>query len=290
MSTEGVGTTGTSPTKTTKKNDDYCLIIPLPKIVFFYPTMLVSLLCWFCTASVEEDIIGKTLFEGHYSGEKVQKALGEDGGGEKPDWGRKKTRNIWNGVASEVGILDSETGATPTNWPGWAFLVVFTLNILVVAFDFPGVKALATAFFVFGVSVLILYLNVLYNIIEPLSDFIKQVSPFASTDFYLFIVFLLAIVIGISMFVNRFWNKWTLTPISLIHKHGMLGNVREFRTINLQVHKEIPDIFEFLLLGAGSLVFKLPGEPEPIRLENVMWISLKEIKIKRLLSEAFMGD
>jgi hypothetical protein len=54
--------------------------------------------------------------------------------------------------------------------------------------------------------------------------------------------------------------------------------------LNLKFDKEIPDVLEYLLLGAGRLVLRLPNADRAIILENVLFISAKEEALKRLMS------
>ena len=180
MSTEGANS---PPTKSPKRDEDFCLIIPLPKVVFFYPTMLASLICWVMSPQVEQDIIGKSLYIGYYEQATVVDVLGETANQEKrPDWSDRETRQTWQQVAEKTTALSRDGGAKPGSAAGWIFLIVFTINILVVAFDFPGIKALAVAFFLVAGTFGGLYFNVQYNIIEPLKDFFLQVSPWTADD------------------------------------------------------------------------------------------------------------
>ena len=56
----------------------------------------------------------------------------------------------------------------------------------------------------------------------------------------------------------------------------------EYPVIDLQVDKKIDDVFELLLLRAGTLVFRPNVNTAPIYLENVPCINSLEKKIKAL--------
>jgi hypothetical protein len=65
---------------------------------------------------------------------------------------------------------------------------------------------------------------------------------------------------------------------------GPLSDLERYPTTNLKFDKEIPDVFEFLFLGAGRLVLHVTEERKAIVLDNVLFINSKEIALKRLMS------
>ena len=54
--------------------------------------------------------------------------------------------------------------------------------------------------------------------------------------------------------------------------------------MNLKFDKEIPDVLEFLFLGAGRLVLHVQNERKSIVLDNVLFINAKEVGLKNLMS------
>jgi len=54
--------------------------------------------------------------------------------------------------------------------------------------------------------------------------------------------------------------------------------------MNLKFDKEIPDVLEWALLGAGRLVLHVPNIPKAIVLDNVLFISQKEKALKNVMS------
>ena len=52
-------------------------------------------------------------------------------------------------------------------------------------------------------------------------------------------------------------------------------------TMNLKFDKEIPDVFEYVLLGAGRLVLHIPNVSKAIVMDNVLFINRKEEALKR---------
>ena len=54
--------------------------------------------------------------------------------------------------------------------------------------------------------------------------------------------------------------------------------------MNLKFDKEIPDVLECILLGAGRLVLHVPNVSKAIVLDNVLFINRKEEALKRVMS------
>ncbi len=54
--------------------------------------------------------------------------------------------------------------------------------------------------------------------------------------------------------------------------------------MNLKFDKEIPDVLEYVLLGAGRLVMHVPNVSKAIVMDNVLFITRKEEALKRVMS------
>jgi hypothetical protein len=189
------------------------------------------------------------------------------------------------------GIMEyfaQKAGGEPSNVAGTLFMIFFLINILVISFDFPGVKALALVLgsvsFVFG---LILFDDKVMPILGPLKEIaiVLQERLHASTAFYFVISAILFLMILAGIAVNVLWNRWTIEPNRLMHRHGLLGDVREYPVIDLQLEKNVDDVFEYLLLLSGTLTFIPNPNTSPIRLENVPFINYAERKIQKIIRE-----
>ncbi|MBI4616776.1 MAG: hypothetical protein HY720_24400 [Planctomycetes bacterium] len=289
---------GTAQTPPKDKGPKKCLIFPLPKVVFFYPTALAAFLCAVTTASFKKDVVPQAVAFGYLNHDKIGKSKDRDKlqeaiVGEKvtaPKWDEGKNRDAWREASKDIGAVEGERGVHPGYLSGWLFLIIFTLNVLVISFEFPGVKALAVTFLVIAVVTGGALLNMYYPFLPFLSDWLRSIHPYATGHFYLYLGILFTVIIAVSVFINRYWNRWIIESNRLVHKHGMLGNVREWPVMHLEVTKEITDIFEFCLLMSGSLVFKTGNPNErPIVLENVPWINTKEKQIRGILESFRIG-
>jgi hypothetical protein len=201
-------------------------VVPLPKIVFFYPLMIVCIICAIMEASVE-------------------------------------------GSSHAAGTL---------------FIIVFLVNILIIAFDFPGVKAMALAMVIIATIFGLLWANNKWAIFGPMQQFFDSLfnKVTASTMFYCMISAILFLMVIMGILANFLWNRWVIESSRIFHKHGLFGDVKGYPVIDLQVQKSIDDVFEYALLLSGTLTFSVPNAPT-IRLENVPFINRVEKKIQTIV-------
>lgn len=166
---------------------------------------------------------------------------------------------------------------------GWTFLILLSLNLVVISFDFPRTTSL-TLFFVFvalglGGALLVVYFP---DLVPSVSAFLLSVEPMANATFYYLFAGVMALIY-VGVIVNRRFDYWEVRPNELLHHHGFLSDLERFSAPHLKIDKEINDIFEYILLGAGRLTLQPSNEKKAIVLDNVMWISSKEEKITKLL-------
>lgn len=217
--------------------EDLIQIIPLHKIVFFYPTALIALICGV----------------------------------------------IMSSLGGAVDVSNPPAAATTA---GWMFMAIFTLNVMIISFDFPGFKFLAVMLalvaFVLGLALVSVYYP---DLLPWVGDLIRVIKPVAMPQFYYLLFAVLGGSIGAAYLVAHTTDVWYLHSNELVHKRGILGDAEKFPTMNLRVVKEITDVFEYALLGSGTLIMTPGGSERPIVLENVMQINKKEKKIRELLSK-----
>ncbi len=158
------------------------------------------------------------------------------------------------------------------------FLLVFSFNLLVVAFQFGRLISVSMVFIALALLFLGLWLGVLSNVF----GFMKNIHPRADAKFFLF-VFAVFTVIYIFVFIQTRFNYWVVRRNELLHKHGFLGDVKRYHAQNVKIHKEIPDIFEFLLLRSGTIIIHPEGEDRAVVLDNIIGINRKEKEFKEIL-------
>ena len=67
------------------------------------------------------------------------------------------------------------------------------------------------------------------------------------------------------------------------HHHGILSDLKRYPAPNLRVDKEINDVFEYMLLGAGRLILHPTTEKRAIVLDNILFVSEKEKNLTKML-------
>ena len=210
------------------------MLIPYPKFVFMYPTLIVSVLA---------TII---LFIGGYH------------------------------------AVDPAEQALPVVMTG-LFLVVMMANMFVIVFDFPRATSL-TLVFIITTVMLGLWMLVLAkpDFLPSIQHLVSAVRPAANATFFLCVSIAMALMY-VAVFVSVRFNYWELRNNELLHHHGILSDLKRYPAPNLRVDKEINDVFEFMLLGAGRLILHPSTEKRAIVLDNILFVSDKERELTKTL-------
>lgn len=163
------------------------------------------------------------------------------------------------------------------------FLVLMTVNMVVLAFDFPRMTSLIV-FFVFVTIGMGIWLVAIHypDLLPVLAKMLKKIDPRANATFYGGFAFMLG-VIYIGVYINIRFDYWEVRPNELLHHHGFLSSLERYSAPNLRISKEIDDIFEFMLLRSGRLILHPSNEPRAFVLENVLNIDHKENAITKML-------
>jgi len=166
---------------------------------------------------------------------------------------------------------------------GMIFFVVFCFNLLVISFEFSRFKTLAILFFLLAVVFLLLYLSTRWEVFAFIRNLIEKLDLRCSTPFYFAVGSYLLLTFG-AVFVTTRFNYWVIHSNEILHKEGFLGDVRRYPSPNLKMTKEINDVFEFLLLGAGRVVLFPASEKQAMVLNHVLRVNAVERAIQELLS------
>lgn len=220
----------TSSAKKTKS----ILLVPYPKFVFMYPTLIVATMA---------TII---LYLGGYH------------------------------------AVDPTTQTLPVVMTG-LFLVVMMANMFVIVFDFPRATSL-TLVFIITTIMLGLWMLVLAkpDFLPSIEHLVSAVRPAANATFFLCISIAMVLMYGAVLISVKF-NYWELRSNELLHHHGILSDLKRYPAPNLRVDKEINDVFEFMLLGAGRLILHPTTEKRAIVLDNILFVGDKERELTKML-------
>lgn len=176
-----------------------------------------------------------------------------------------------------------------TIWPdraglwGTLFIIVFLINTVIMAFDFPRITSL---YLVFSLLALLLggfLVNQhIYTFWPGLADIVSRINPVANNHFYWLIGGIFGVVFLIVWVVEARFNYWLVYPNEIVHRHGVLGNVDRFPAPGLNMRKEITDVFEHAILRSGRLIIQ-PAEGPTIVLDTVMNVDQKQRDIQMML-------
>ena len=164
-------------------------------------------------------------------------------------------------------------------WYGNIWLIVLFSNLFIMAFDFSSAK-----FFVLIMVVVVIILLVVFlifpNVSIPMLE--GEFNLELTANFYLVITLVLVVILGLVLISTRF-DYWKVERNEIYHKKGLFASAERMPTKSLRILKEIPDVFEFFALRAGSITL-MPGHGDTIHLNTVLNINKKQEQIDVLLS------
>ncbi len=189
------------------------------------------------------------------------------------------------GEAAPVEVAKHKRFTTPENLLGVLFLGVFAFNLLIMAIDFPRFTIVGMVLLALFALFFILWIGAYFefDLMISVRKVMASIYVFANSEFYFMIAGIMAVIFAI-IYVTRYLDFWEIMPNEILHHHGPLSDLERFPTMNLKFDKEIPDVLEFLFLGAGRLVLHVTEERKAIVLDNVLFINSKEAALKKLMS------
>ena len=169
----------------------------------------------------------------------------------------------------------------PLQWLGIFWLMVLFCNLFVIAFDFSSAK-----FFILILGIVILILLLIFWII-PTYGFPDlwaiEWNPGLSANFYMALTLILGIILFF-VIIGAHFDYYKLERNEIYHKKGIFADAERFPVKSLRLKKEIPDVFEYFVLRAGTITL-MPGRAdEVITLPTVLNINKKADQIDFLLS------
>jgi hypothetical protein len=250
-------------------------IFTYPKVIFLYPTLIASLLCGIVMLWTGRRAMD--LKPGETYAERNARVGARLTG--QPEAAQAESDQAKANVAKArlVRFTHAE------NIAGMVFLAVLAFNLIVMSFDFPRFTIFAIVISAAAVTFFLLYLNFYFNFVPPLTRFLESLYAVANAQFY-FLVATILLVDYAFIYVTRYLDYWVILPNEILHNHGPFSDLERFPTFNLRFGKEIPDILEYLMLGAGTLVLHVSNLQRAIVLENVIGVTQKEEELKKLMS------
>ena len=184
-------------------------------------------------------------------------------------------------LASILGWILQATFHLQMTWLEVLWTVTFFWNLFVVAFDFTP-KGFIILMFVCFIAGIILYFSVIPFVGTFISPSFHLALGFTS-HFYIIMTFIYLFLLIIAL-IKPLFNYYVVERNELYHHKGIFTTSNRYPTQNLRYSKEIPDIFEFVLLRAGRLCFYVSTN-EALVLDTVLRINKKQERIEELLSK-----
>lgn len=180
-----------------------------------------------------------------------------------------------------IQLVIDAGGGEPMAFLGYFWVAMFFINSFVIAFDFSSAK-----FFVL-ILLVIIAIVVVISIFLFVPDLqltaIPTINFGITSEFYLGITIILGFILAIVV-INAQFNYWELEQNEIYHKSGIFSSAERYPTEKLRLKKDIPDVFEFLFLRAGSLTLIPGSRDDAIHLNTVLNINNRIERIDQMLS------
>jgi hypothetical protein len=243
-----------------------------PKVIFIFPSFIIALVCgtgmWLLGNPTEDPV-------------KHPHAAVKTGAAEsKPASATSPAE-----PAAVTPMAKHERFMTAQNLLGVLFLGIFAFNLVIMGLDFPRFTVVAVMLVILLAVFVLMWIGAAFDadLMKPGRVLAGSVFTVANSGFYFMFALIIAVTFVI-IYATRWLDYWEILPNEILHHHGPLSDLERFPTTNLKFDKEIPDVFEYLFLGAGRLVLHVTEERKAIVLDNVLFINTKEVALKRLMS------
>jgi len=166
-------------------------------------------------------------------------------------------------------------------WLGFIWMITFFINLFVIAFDVSSTKFFIILLAILIAVLIIVFLVLPYFTLPNLSG--EEMNIGMTYQFYIGVTLILGFILLIAFLGSRF-DYWKIERNEVLHKKGLTFAENRFPTRSLRFNKKIQDVFEFFLLGAGSITLNF-GQPNIFHLNTVPGIEKKSRQLDFLLSD-----
>jgi hypothetical protein len=269
MTTDAKHSVPTTTEPTPAHREKGIKIFMWPKVIFLYPTAIVALVC-----AMGMHIIGDRVNDPSRRASELH---------DQRQFSGTDSASKVDELIMPLDRLDRFW--TPQNLLGMAFMAMLAFNLLTMGVDLPRFSIVAVLFGVLFGTFFLLWLGSYFqlDLLKPIHAMIAHIYAAASRGFYLMFALTLMVIFFI-VWLTRWLDYWEILPNEILHHHGPLSDLERYPTLNLKFDKEIPDVLEYVLLGAGRLVLHIPNVPKAMVMDNVLFINGKEEALKRVMS------
>ena len=174
-----------------------------------------------------------------------------------------------------AAIVESSGGADHL---GTVWMCIFAFNLMIIAFDFTEVISVAIVALI-GV---VIFAGLYFGFLPFIGEFFSKLKIDMNQSFY-WTMFGLFTLIYVIVFIKSRFDYWEFRHNEVIHRRGVFADIKRYSTEDLRWFKEIPDVMERVLAGAGRMILTTPREPQPIVIEHVLGINRIDEKVADIL-------
>jgi len=183
-----------------------------------------------------------------------------------------------------IPFEDRITGSGYMSVMGIIFLITFSLNLILIAFDFNRARTVIIVLLLIVIAAALLLVNAYTGFLSGGSGGTGlAVSIYFSSQVY-FAFAVLFFFILLFTFLGSLFNYYVIEGNELLHHKGIGGGVERFPANNMSVVKEFPDLVELLIFRSGTLVLTPPRSERSMVLKNVIGINKKVRQMNEILS------
>ncbi len=181
-------------------------------------------------------------------------------------------------VTSLVAGIIMSASETPPSHLGTVWMCIFAFNLLVISFDFTEVISVM----LIAIVGVVVFAGLYFDFLPFIGDFFRNLKLWMSESFYYTMFGLFTAVYAIVFIKTRF-DYWEFRHNEVIHRRGVFADLRRYSTEDLRWFKEIPDVLERILCGAGRMILTTPREKHPIVIQHVVGINRIDEKVADIL-------
>jgi hypothetical protein len=180
-------------------------------------------------------------------------------------------------VSLVAAIVQSSADTTPAHL-GTVWMCVFAFNLLVISFDFTEVISVM----VVAVLGALIFAGLYFGWLGFIGDFFRGLDLEMNASFY-YTMFGFFSLVYLFVFLKTRFDYWEFRHNEVIHRRGVFADIKRYSTEDLRWFKEIPDVLERILCGAGRMILTTPRESHPIVIEHVVGINRIDERVADIL-------
>jgi hypothetical protein len=186
-------------------------------------------------------------------------------------------------AASLVFLIIQAFYDEPIRVLGQIWMFVFFCNLFVLSFETNSVEFIALVVAVVGGILLAIYF-IAPRLDEGTGEEIREFFNFGLTTVFYGTISVVMAGLLIGVWFDRYFDYWKVEKNEILHKSGLLANVKRFPTSNLRYNKEINCVFAFLVGRSGTITLIIDNN-NVVTLENVLDVNRKAQALDEMLSQ-----